>query len=75
MLNSIALLLLGAAVSSTPCDKLTNLEFADATITSASLVAEGPAPKAGMFGGKTPGANIPAHCRIELDLQGAVGCK
>jgi len=69
MLSSIAFFLLGAAVSATPCDKLKNLELADTTITSASLVAEGPAPKAGMFGRRAPQANIPAHCRVELDLR------
>ncbi|MEJ2246688.1 MAG: tannase/feruloyl esterase family alpha/beta hydrolase [Acidobacteriota bacterium] len=69
MFNSIAFFLLGAAVSATPCDKLIDLELADTTITSASLVAEGPAPKAGMFGRRAPQANIPAHCRIELDLR------
>lgn len=59
----------GVAIASTPCEKLTDLEIAYTTITSASLVDEGPAPKVGMFGGKGPQADIPAHCRLQLDLQ------
>ncbi|MEJ2108704.1 MAG: tannase/feruloyl esterase family alpha/beta hydrolase [Acidobacteriota bacterium] len=69
MLNGIAILVLGTIVSATPCEKLTSLELADATVTSASLVTEGPAPKTGMFGRKAPRENIPAHCRIQLDLR------
>ncbi len=69
MLNSIAIVILGAAVYMTPCEKLTSLELTDTAITSASLVAEGPAPTAGMFGRRAPQENIPAHCRVQLDLQ------
>ncbi len=69
MLNGIAFLLMGAAVTATPCENLTNLQIADATVTGAAVVAEGPPPKAGMFGRGTPRANIPAHCRVQLDLR------
>ena len=74
MLGSIAFLLLGAAVAVTPCENLTSLKLADATITSAVVVPEGPPPARGRgFGGAmqsgAPQANIPAHCRVKLVLK------
>ncbi|MBN2321953.1 MAG: hypothetical protein JXR49_22940, partial [Acidobacteria bacterium] len=69
MLNGIALLFLGAAMAATPCENLTDLKLADATITGAAAVAEGPPPKAGMFGRGAPQANLPAYCRVQLDLR------
>ena len=44
MVGSIALMLLGAAASPTPCDALASVKLDKATITSAGLVAEGPVP-------------------------------
>lgn len=69
MLNGIAFFLLGAAVAAAPCENLKNLKLADTTITGAAVVSEGPPPKSGMFGRRTPQANIPAHCRVQLDLR------
>ncbi len=69
MLNGIAFLLLGAAAAATPCENLTNLKLADATITSAAVVEVGPPPKTGMFGRGAPQANLPAYCRVQLDLR------
>jgi feruloyl esterase len=68
MLSGIAFLLLGAAVAATPCENLKNLKLADTTITSAAVVEEGPPPKVGMFGRGAPQANLPAYCRVQLDL-------
>ncbi len=69
MLNGIAFLIMGAAMAATPCENLTNLQLADTTITGAAVVAEGPPPKVGMFGSGAPRANIPAYCRVQLDLR------
>jgi feruloyl esterase len=70
MLTGFALVLLGAAtISAMPCEKLTDLHLDGAAITDASAVAKGPAPKTGMFGARTPQADIPAHCRVQLDLK------
>ena len=73
MLNSIVFLLLGTAIAASTCEGLTNLKLADTTITSASVVPEGPAPKIRGFGKSFPGGtsqpNIPAHCRVLLDLR------
>ena len=69
MLGSISLLFLGAVVAAAPCVNLTNLELGNAKITSAEAVAEGPPPARGPFGGNAPQANIPAHCRVQLDLK------
>jgi feruloyl esterase len=44
MIGTIALMLLGAAASTTPCESLTTLKLDKATISSAEMVAEGPAP-------------------------------
>ena len=46
MVASIALMLLGAAAAPTPCDALASIKLDKATITSAQLVPEGPAPTA-----------------------------
>src|SRR5688572_26037529 len=58
MIGSIALIFLGAAAAATPCENLTSLKLDKATITSAELVPEGPAPaRAGGAGrGAAPGA-------------------
>jgi feruloyl esterase len=73
MLGSIAFLLLGAVVAATPCENLTTLKLENATITSAAVIPEGPPPAMGGFGGSgrgsAPQPNIPAHCRIQLDLK------
>jgi feruloyl esterase len=72
MLNSILFLLLSAAITATPCENLINLKLADTTITSAALVPEGPPPKIEGFGdfpGRPPQADIPGHCRVQLDLK------
>src|SRR5689334_22500271 len=83
MIGSIAFMLLGAAaVDTTPCENLTTLKLADATITSASIVPEGPPPARGdgargARGGAgrggaaaaVPPANIPEHCRVQVALK------
>src|SRR4030042_3184543 len=73
ILNSIVFSLLGTAMAAATCENLTNLKLADTIITSASVVPEGPAPKVAGFGGDFPGGasqtNIPAHCRVQLDLR------
>ena len=58
MISSIALVLLGAAAAATPCENLTNLKLDKATITSARMVPEGPAPapEGGRGRGATAGA-------------------
>jgi len=75
-MTGTALLLLAAAAA-TPCESLTTLKLADATITSAVVVPEGPppargvqrgAPPAGQPPGGAPPANIPAHCRVQVTL-------
>jgi feruloyl esterase len=76
-----ALLLLGVAAAAIPCENLTTVTFANATITAAAVVPEGPPPArgAGPGGargaggapalGGTPPANIPAHCRVQVVLK------
>src|SRR5437016_9972595 len=55
MIGSIALVLLGAAAAAaTPCENLASLKLADATITSAVVVPEGP-PQRGAGGGGARG--------------------
>src|SRR4051812_17913871 len=52
MIATIASLLLGsAAAAAMPCENLVNLKLADATITSAVVVPEGPPPARGGGGG------------------------
>jgi len=67
MLNSVLYLILSTAILATPCENLANLELSDATITSAEMVPEGPSPKG--FPGSPPQADIPNHCRVQLDLK------
>jgi len=64
-----ALLLFAAAA--TPCDNLASLRLADATITSAVVVPEGPPPARGgaPSANIAAPANIPAHCRVQLTLK------
>src|SRR5262247_3694168 len=86
MIGSIAFMILGAAaVATTPCENLTTLKLADATITNAAIVPEGPPPARGGGargarggagrGGAAPAvpaappANIPAHCRVQMVLK------
>ena len=73
MIGSIALFFLSAAAATaTPCENLTNLKFADATITSAAVIPEGPPQtRGGGFGmrGGGPPANIPEHCRVQVVLK------
>jgi feruloyl esterase len=54
MIGSMALILLGAAASTTPCDSLASLKLDHAVVTSAEMVAEGPAPA--RRGGPPPAA-------------------
>jgi hypothetical protein len=56
MITSIALVLLGAATAATPCEKLATLNIANATITSATVVPEGPPAPRGGGGGRGGGA-------------------
>jgi feruloyl esterase len=82
MIASLVLTLAAAAGSLTPCETLTNLKFDNATIVSATVVPEGPAPTRGGGGGgaRTGGAArtggpaqppqmIPTHCRVRIDLK------
>jgi feruloyl esterase len=61
MIGPIAFMLLGAAASTTPCESLTTLKLDKATISTAEMVAEGPAPARpaapprGQGGGRTGG--------------------
>jgi feruloyl esterase len=66
----IALTILGAAAATAPCESLMNLKLEKATITSAQVVAEGPAPVRQGRGGNPPPAPviIPSHCRVQLVL-------
>jgi len=69
MIGSIALMLLGAAAAATPCENLASLTLADATITSAVVVPEGPPQRAataapargGAPGGAAPGGAAQAR--------------
>ena len=73
MIASFALMLLSAAASTTTCEGLAKIKLDKATITSAQMVPEGPAPaRAGGRGGANPQqapAVIPAHCRVQLVLK------
>src|SRR4249920_2849638 len=55
MITSIALVLLGAATAATPCEKLATMNIANATITSATVVPEGPPAPRGGGGGRGGG--------------------
>jgi feruloyl esterase len=82
MLASLTLLLMSAAAATTPCESLAGLKIDKATITSATMVPEGPAPARG--GGRGPARGgavsapatpapppptIPAHCSVTLVLK------
>ncbi len=80
MIGSIAFMLMSAAATAMPCENLTSLKLDKATITSAQMVPEGPAPARGggrgqARAGGAPAANpapppmIPAHCRVQLVLK------
>jgi len=56
MIGSLALIFLGAAAAATPCESLTGVKLDNATITSAQMVAEGPARGGGGGGGGRAGA-------------------
>ena len=53
--------LLLAAAAATPCESLATLKLAEATITSAVVVPEGPPPARGSGGGTARGAEPPAR--------------
>src|SRR5882672_7872371 len=55
MITSIAFVLLGAASAATPCEKLATLNIANATISSATVVPEGPPAPRGGGGGRGGG--------------------
>jgi feruloyl esterase len=57
MIASIAFAVLGAAAAATPCESLASLKLDKATITSARMVPEGPAPTRG--GGRGAAAAQP----------------
>ena len=60
MIGSIAFMLLGAAAAATPCESLAGLKLDKATITSAQMVPEGPAPARGRGRGQ-PTRRLPAR--------------
>ena len=62
MIGSLAIMLLGATASSTPCESLASLKLDKASITSAQMVAEGPAPARGAGRG-APGAPPAANAQ------------
>jgi hypothetical protein len=64
MIGSIALLLLGAAAATTPCDGLVNLKLENTTITSAQMIPESPPPARG--GGGAGGVEGTAAAPITL---------
>ena len=73
MIASLVVTLAAAAASLTPCEGLSKLKLDNATIVSATVVPEGPAPT--RAGGARAGApaqapqTIPAHCRVRIDLR------
>jgi feruloyl esterase len=76
MISSLAVMFAAAAASLTPCEGLAKLKLDKATIVSATVVAEGPAPVRGGGGGGAragapaqPPQTIPAHCRVRIDLK------
>src|SRR5688500_778698 len=80
MIGPLAFMLLSAAAAATPCESLTGLKLDKATITSAEMVPEGPAPARGGGRGRGTAANapnptppppppmIPARRRVQLVL-------
>ncbi|MDR2214384.1 MAG: tannase/feruloyl esterase family alpha/beta hydrolase [Nevskiaceae bacterium] len=76
MIGGITFVVLGAAVASTPCERLAGVTLDKATITAAQFVAEAPVPARPARPGAAPApaptgpaAMIPAHCRVQLDLK------
>jgi feruloyl esterase len=85
MIATIAFGLLGAAAASGACESLTTLKVENATITSAAVLPEGPPPRPERTATQRPvrngsrrvvnpappepPANIPEHCRVQLDLK------
>jgi feruloyl esterase len=74
----LALMLLSAAATATPCERLAGIKLDKATITSAQMVPEAAAPVRGRGPGaaNAPAPNppqappmIPAHCRVQLVLK------
>jgi tannase/feruloyl esterase len=70
----IVAILVAVAAAAVPCDRLRNLTFADATVTTAVIVPEGPPPaRPPARGGPPPGTtappNIPAHCQVRVVLK------
>jgi len=80
MVGSV-LVFLAAAAAATPCESLVGLKLDKASITSATMVPEGPAParNGGPARGGAPAAApaeparppamIPAHCRVQIVLK------
>ena len=80
MVGSV-LVFLAAAAAATPCESLVGLKLGKASITSATMVPEGPAParnggpaRGGAAAGAPaaparPPAMIPAHCRLQIVLK------
>ena len=73
MLNMIALLLIGAAAGSAPCENVRTLTLPNTTITSAQLVPAGPytPPPQGPPGGPVAAPApiiLPEHCRVSVVL-------
>src|SRR5215471_18876956 len=63
MIGSLALILLGATASATPCESLASLKLDKASVTSAQMVPEGPAPARGRGRGApaaAPATNVQA---------------
>jgi feruloyl esterase len=74
MIASIALMLLGAAAAPTSCDALASVKLDKATITSAKMIPEGPAPARGGGGGRAAaGGGRAAAAGGRADVPGARG--
>src|SRR5690242_4015365 len=69
MIGSLALILLSAAASATPCESLAGLKLDHTKITSAQMVPEGPAPARG--GGRGRGAAAGAQGADAQPARGA----
>ena len=66
----IAFMLLGAAAAM-PCESLATVKFDNAIVTSAEMVAEGPAPARGGGQGRAAGAGGPAAAAAQPAAAGA----
>src|SRR5712671_2573172 len=51
MLSTLTFMLAATLAATTPCESLKSVPLPDATVTAATLVAEGPAPQRGAGGG------------------------